>query len=377
MHMPKPRAEKLARSRTLSDLLRAEIERDGWMSFARYMELALYAPGLGYYNAQDFERDFVTAPELSPLFARALARQVAQVLDEFGGDLLEFGAGSGRLALDLMLELESVRKLPSRYCIIEVSSALAARQKELIERAAPALGSRFEWLSSLPARFTGLILANEVLDAMPVHLVAWRRDGIFEREVALDCGRFIWREKPLVQSTLFEAASQLKIEGDYVSEISLAVRHFVSILGGILERGALLFSDYGFGVSEYYHPQRSTGTLMCHYRNHSHADPFYLPGLQDITSHVDFSAVARAGASSGLELLGYTSQANFLINCGITELLAATPAENAAQYLPLAAGVQKLLSPSEMGELFKVIALGRNVDAPLIGFGQGDKSRLL
>ncbi|MGH8727577.1 MAG: class I SAM-dependent methyltransferase [Burkholderiales bacterium] len=363
-------------SRALADRIKAEIRRDGWMSFAQFMELALYSPGSGYYEGR-FGGDFVTAPEVSTLFARSLARQVAQVLDDCGGDILEFGAGSGRLAFDLMLELDRLGKTPSTYQIVEVSAALAARQRKLIAGLAPALAERFEWLVRLPERFTGLVFANEVLDAMPVDLVAWRAKGIFERGVALEDDRFVWREKPLREGALFKAATRLPVEPDYVSEISLAVPALVATLGQILDRGALLFIDYGFGEAEYYHPQRSSGTLMCHYKHRAHDDPFHLPGLRDITSHVNFSAAARAGTACGLELLGYTTQANFLINCGITELLAQESPENVAEYLPLAAGAQKLLSPSEMGELFKVIGLGKGVRPPLIGFAQGDKTRML
>jgi SAM-dependent MidA family methyltransferase len=377
MPLPPPSPEETAHSERMRSLIQGEIERAGWVSFARYMELALYSPGLGYYSSGRLGTDFVTAPEMSPLFARTLARQAIEILDQCGGGILEFGAGSGRLALDLMRELKSLGKLPTRYSIIELSVELAARQRQLIAGHAPQWLDRFEWLAKLPERFGGLVLANEVLDAMPVHIVAWREDGLYERGVALKQGRFVWGENKLDEGRLFEAASRLDIAPNYVSEIGLGAGAFIATLANILERGALLLIDYGFGESEYYHPQRSAGTLMCHYRNQAHDDPFYLPGMQDITSHVDFSAVAQSGISSGLELLGYTTQANFLINCGITDLLRGTPAEDIVQYLPLSTATQKLLSPSEMGELFKVIALGKNVNAPLIGFDQGDKSHLL
>jgi SAM-dependent MidA family methyltransferase len=251
---------------------------------------------------------------------------------------------------------------------------------------------RVVWLERLPAKFNGLILANEVLDAMPVHLVAWRNAGLFERGVTSSVSsgdEFRWSERPLGEGELFEAACELTPRiasgngniGDdvdeYVSEISLATRGFMASLANILERGAIVLIDYGFGRGEYYHPQRSHGTLMCHYRHHAHDNPFYLPGLQDITSHVDFSAIAEAGTNAGLDLLGYTTQAYFLINCGITESLARMPAENVKEYLPLANQLQKLVSPAEMGEFFKAIAFGKNISQPLIGFTRGDKSRLL
>jgi SAM-dependent MidA family methyltransferase len=397
--LPAPNPAALQHSRAVKELIKAEIAAaGGWISFEHYMRLALYAPGMGYYSggAAKFgqEGDFVTAPEISALYGRALARQAAQVLGlEDDGDILEFGAGTGKLALDMLLELEELRSLPKRYFILEVSAELRQRQQRLFERLSPHLAARVVWLTQLPEQFNGLILANEVLDAMPVHLVRWDGPALFERGVGTDADEFRWSDCPLMQGELFKAACDLhpladpEMEGtgsydgsrggSYVSEISLATRHFVLSLSGVLKRGGILLIDYGFGRNEYYHPQRNRGTLMCHYRHHAHDDPFYLPGLQDITSHVDFSAIAGAAHNAGLDLLGYTSQAHFLINCGITELLAQIPAENARDYLPLANQVQKLLSPAEMGELFKVISFGRNISTPLTGFTGGDKSRML
>ena len=387
--LPIPSEAALQHSRAVQELIRADIAAaSGWISFARYMELALYAPGMGYYSggAAKFggTGDFVTAPEISPLFGKAVARQAAQVLEfmaDEGGGILEFGAGTGKLALDLLLELEKLGHLPERYLILEVSAELRQRQRELFEERAPHLAPRVDWLEHLPARFNGLVLANEVLDAMPVHLVVWRDAGLFERGVVWNGAAFEWRECPLVDDELFTVARALNLQvdpgKDYVSEINLAARGFMRSLAGILQQGAIVLIDYGFGRSEYYHPQRDQGTLMCHYRHHAHDDPFYLPGLQDITSHVDFSALTEVAINAGLELLGYITQAHFLINCGVTEILAQTPAENTGVYLPLANQLQKLVSPAEMGELFKAIAFGKNIRQPLAGFVSGDKSRLL
>ncbi len=387
--LPIPNEAALQHSRAVQELIRADITAaGGWISFARYLELALYAPGMGYYSggAAKFggAGDFVTAPEISPLFGKAVARQAAQILELMGdksGDILEFGAGTGKLALDLLLELEKLEHLPGRYLILEVSAELRQRQRELFEKHAPHLSARIDWLEHLPAKFNGLVLANEVLDAMPVHLVVWRDSDLFERGVAWDGAALEWRERPLIDGELLAAARALNLQvdpgKDYVSEINLAARGFMRSLASVLQQGAIVLIDYGFGHSEYYHPQRDQGTLMCHYRHHAHADPFYLPGLQDITSHVDFSAVAEIAVTAGLELLGYTTQAHFLLNCGITEILAQTPAENTRDYLPLAQQLQKLVSPAEMGELFKVIACGKNIQQPLRGFGSGDKCRLL
>jgi SAM-dependent MidA family methyltransferase len=212
---------------------------------------------------------------------------------------------------------------------------------------------------------------------MPVHLVAWGKDSLFERGVSLADGQFAWSERKLTSGELFDIAAGLDVPPGTISEIGLAARGFVATLAGLLEQGAILMLDYGFGQSEYYHSQRSTGTLMCHYRHHAHDDPFHLPGLQDITAHVDFTAIAETGVDHGLNLLGYTSQAHFLINAGITDLLARASPEQASAYLPLASQAQKLLNPAEMGELFKAIALGKGIDTPLLGFVSGDKSRML
>ncbi|MHB8166833.1 MAG: class I SAM-dependent methyltransferase [Sulfuricella sp.] len=394
--LPAPDPAALEYSEKTVALISREIEAaGGWIPFSRFMELALYAPGLGYYSAGMHKfgaaGDFVTAPEISALFGQALAQQAAQVLRLTDGNILEIGPGSGRLAFDLLSELEQLGQLPEHYFLLEVSADLRQRQQHLLARFAP----RVEWLDRLPAAFSGLIVGNEVLDAMPVHLAAWGEDSLFERGVSIEDGQFSWSERKLTSGQLFDIAASLAPtprsgreqaltlprnagEGkNYVSEIGLAARGFVATLAGLLEKGAILMLDYGFGQNEYYHPQRSSGTLMCHYRHHAHDDPFYLPGLQDITSHVDFSAIAEAGIGHGLKLLGYTSQAHFLINSGITDLLARASPEHASAYLPLAAQAQKLLNPAEMGELFKAIALGKGVDTPLIGFARGDKSHML
>lgn len=381
--LPPPSEEQLATSEKLLATIAAEIAANaGWISFARYMELALYAPGLGYYSAGSKKfgagGDFVTAPEISPLFARTLARQVAQVLRETAGDVLELGAGTGRLAAQMLLELQRVDALPRRYFILEVSAHLRVVQQETLSALLPAaLLSRVEWLDTLPPSLTGCVFGNEVLDALPVHLVAWRESGLHERGVTWRAGRLQWQEQSLAAGTVHDMAARLALPNGYVSELCPAAPALIASLAALLQQGALLFVDYGFPCREYYHPQRATGTLMCHYRQQAHDDPFLYPGLQDITAHVDFTAVAEAGAASGLALLGYTTQAQFLINCGITDLLSEVSPRDMAAYLPLAAQAQKLLSPAEMGELFKVIAFGKHMPAPLPGFSRGDKSHAL
>lgn len=378
--LPAPAPDAAAHSdRVRAAIAGAIAAAGGWISFARYMELALYAPGLGYYAAGAAKLgaagDFVTAPEISPLYGRTLARSAADVLLAAGSSVLELGAGSGRLACDLLPALDELGVVVADYRILEVSPDLRAHQQASV--AAAGLAGRVRWIDRLPERIDGVVVANEVFDALPVHLVAWRDDGMFERGVALEGERFAWAERPIAEPALAAAAAALEVPRPYLSEISLAGPALMRTLAAALERGAIVAIDYGFPAREYYHPQRAQGTLMCHYRHHAHGDPFFRPGLNDITAHVDFSALAGAAASAGLDVLGYTSQAGFLLDCGITALLAQTPPDDAARYLPLVAGVQKLLSPAEMGELVKVLAVGRGIERPLTGFRRGDRTAAL
>lgn len=385
MTLPTPDHDALAYSEVLARHIAGKIDAaGGWISFASFMELALYAPGKGYYagGARKFGAagDFVTAPELGPLFAQTLATQVAQVLAHSAPHIIEVGAGSGVLAADLLLELERRDALPASYRILDLSGELRARQQESIGKQAPHLLSRVDWLDRLPTHFDGLVLANELLDAMPIHLVNWRNDGIFERGVGVDANRFAWVDKPASASLLERArllAEDYPLAPGYLSEIALLAPAWVAAWGEILGTGALLLIDYGFPQHEYYHAQRDSGTLMCHYRHHSHSEPFYLPGLQDITAHVDFTAITAAACESGLDFLGYTTQSTFLLNCGLAEVLARTPVDDPLRYLPLASEAQKLVSPSEMGELFKVIAFAKGMTEPLVGFVHGDRSATL
>jgi len=400
-HLPPPSLEAQALSDQLSALIANEIRLSGgWISFARYMELALYAPGLGYYSAGSRKLgdggDFVTAPEMSPLFAQCVARQMKQLHGEGLHSIFELGAGSGALAAQLLLEMETLGCAPENYFILELSGDLCERQKALIAQRAPALLGRVHWLDSLPAQFEGIILANEVLDATPAHRIRHTGEAMEELGVAC-CQALPSPSIPLpggeggtprilaanltfsavprgAGGELLAAATALHLPPSYETEVNLTARALTTSLARILTRGVMLLVDYGFPAREFYHPQRSSGTLMCHYRHHAHDDPFALVGLQDITTHVNFSAIAAAAHSGGAALLGYATQAQFLINCGITELLSAIPASDTHAYAPLTAQAQKLLSPAEMGELFKVIALGKGVDAPLLGFAHGDKS---
>lgn len=380
--LPAPSPDALVHSAKLCELIRQDIATQGsWIPFSRFMELALYAPGLGYYTAGSHKfgeaGDFVTAPELSALFGRTMARQLIEVMQSSTPHILELGAGSGKLALDILTELESMDALPESYSILEVSADLRQRQQALINSKLPHLADRLHWLEALPEQISGAVIGNEVLDALPVHLLHWNKGKIQELGVANRNHHFVWQDKPLEIPALFDIVEKIRVPNDYISEVSLTARGLIASLCERMNRGALLFVDYGFGSREYYHPQRSRGTLMCHYRHHSHNDPFYLPGLQDITAHVDFTAVAEAAIDNGAHFLGYTSQANFLLNNGMPDFLGEVSPDDVKAYAPLAAQLQKLTSPAEMGELFKVIALGIEMEQPLTGFLRGDLSRLL
>lgn len=382
MSLPIPTADALAHSQHVVVYLRTLIQRvGGWIPFAQFMEAALYSPGLGYYAAGATKfgtaGDFVTAPEMSPLFGRTLAHAIAPVLAATGGEVLELGAGSGRLAVDLLGELERLAALPSRYAILDLSPELRARQQATLARDLPHLADRVHWLDALPARFSGVVVGNEVLDALPVQLVHWTTDGPRERGVILQGEAFAWADRPIADPVLRARADALGLAPGYLSEINLAADALIASLGHAMEQGLILMIDYGFGQSEYYHPQRHMGTLRVHYRHHALDDPFYLPGLCDLTAHVNFSAVARAATTAGLTLAGYTGQANFLLNSGLTELLMQTSPADAAAYLPQANAVQRLVSPAEMGELFKVIGFAKGGIPPLAGFARGDRMHML
>ncbi len=372
--LPEPDAGALARSAGLASRIGACIDAaGGWIPFDRYMELALYEPGLGYYDGAQAKfgaaGDFVTAPEISPLFARALAAQVAELFGELPPRVLEFGAGRGTLAADLIAELRRLGRPARNYAIVELSADLRARQQE---RLADAGDTTVQWLATPPADFEGVVIANEVLDVMPVRLFVRLGDRVHERGVVRDGSGLALALRPADQELAREVARTEAACGTlpdgYGSELGLVARGWTASLAGWIARGVALLVDYGFPAREYYHPQRLMGTLMCHYRHHAHADPLWLPGLNDITAHVDFSAIAEAGFEAGLEVLGYTSQAHFLVNCGLLELLQADPSPAHS------AEVQRLVSEAEMGELLKVLALGRGVGGPLRGFVAGDRT---
>ncbi|MGB5475152.1 MAG: SAM-dependent methyltransferase [Gammaproteobacteria bacterium] len=386
--LPAPDAHECAHSRKLARLIRHEIDvAGGAIPFSRFMELCLYAPGLGYYSAglRKFGAggDFVTAPELSSLFGRCLARSCAAVLAQTGGDILEFGAGSGRLAVDLLGELDNLGQLPARYCILERSAELRARQQELLRAQLPHLCGRVAWLEQLPETgFRGVMLGNEVLDAMAVERFRWGGQGAELFYVAGAEDSFAWQLRaatdPDIASEIVRIAHECDLGAGYESELNAGLPPWLHSVAERLEVGMLLLIDYGYPRREYYHAQRGSGTLMCHYRQRAHDDPLLWPGLQDITAHVDFTAVAEAAVDAGLEVCGYTTQAHFLLDCGIDRLLQEAMSQlDDVAYLRLAQQAKTLILPGEMGERFQCIGLTRDLAIEVPGFrGQDFRHRL-
>ena len=386
MKLPLPDPQALELSGQLAAVIRDEIEaRGGWLPFSEYMQLALYAPGLGYYvaGAPKFGAggDFITAPELTPLFGTAMARAVADWLPRCGDVVLEFGGGTGLLAADLLASLAAQGALPAHYDIVEVSPTLRVRQRETLMKRVPELVPRVRWLDALPARFRGVVVANEVLDVMPVHALECGADGVQERGVMIDAqGGLCWGVRPAGKMLADVVAGRdipCPQHGVYRTEVNLAAEAWVREWGERLEAGVVLMIDYGYPRAEFYLPSRASGTLQCYYRHHAHDDPLRWPGLCDITGFVDFSAMADAAFSSGLSVLGYTTQARWLLECGILEALAQRGDERSVEYIRGARAVQRLLAPHEMGELFKVLAVGRGVRAPLMGFEHHDRVHVL
>jgi SAM-dependent MidA family methyltransferase len=393
--LPLPDPADQVRSDALAEQVAQTIATaGGWLAFDHWMAMVLYTPGLGYYSGQrsplGAQGDFVTAPELSPLFGRVVAQQVAECLRAMAPEgpwqVLEFGAGSGALAASLWPALVEAGTPPETYSVIEVSGLLRAQQAATLKQRAPEALASVRWLDALPDRFSGVVIANEVLDAMPVRLFERSGNGWGELGVVIAPGGGLVLA-PMPSSMARPAPCSLpdpdRFPPGYRLEIAEQARAWMASLGSVLQRGAVLLFDYGFPAQELFHPQRTGGTLMAHYRHRALTDLLARPGLQDITAHVDFSAVAQAGVQAGLNLAGYTSQARFLLNCGLLEqaqsLLAEGGAANPARLRAMGA-VQTLLSEAEMGELFKVIGFSRGLEAnavPWSGFSQGDRQMML
>ena len=382
--LPTPSTDALQHSQRLQYKIRDVIDANNRaISFRTYMKMALYEQGLGYYVAGSSKMgksgDFITAPEISPLFSQCLANQCQQILSEIKADILELGAGSGLMAVQLLLELEKQNALPQYYYILDLSPELKQRQKETFKQLAPHLLDRIAWLEQLPTDFKGVILGNEVLDAMPVDVFTLHKDKLFEHQV-------IWQNEQLVEQlnpapqALWNAVTSLKLgtmDTPYTSEINLNLQGWFKALDTCLRQGVVILIDYGYTASEYYHPDRNKGTLICHYQHHVNESPLSYTGLQDITANVDFSAVADAGDKAGFEVLGFTTQAAFLAANQLETFFMRTLEESPEKHYELAQQIRILSLPSEMGERFKVIALGKDFSNPLNGFSLTDQRHRL
>ena len=382
--LPDLTADQARHSAAVARAVSAAIEAQaGWLAFDDYLRIVLYAPGLGYYSAGSVKfgpgGDFVTAPELSGLYARCLASQCAPVLRAVGGDVLELGAGTGRLAAGVLTRLAELEQLPHHYYILEVSADLRVRQSETLEGLPAALRSRVAWLDALPATpITGVVLANEVADALPFQRFVIDAEALYQRGVGLsDEAALVDADRPGSAALRAELA-RMAPNGwprRYLSELCPMLGPWVAAIAKSLSRGAVFLIDYGLPRHEYYHPQRNRGTLRCHFRHRAHDDPLLYPGLQDITAWVDFTRVAEAAVDAQLEVAGFCTQAAFLLANGIEAELAA--ASNTLERARLASQARVLLLPGEMGERFKVMALTRGFDEPLCGFAYQDLRRSL
>jgi SAM-dependent MidA family methyltransferase len=382
--LPDLTADQARHSAAVARAVSAAIEAQaGWLAFDDYLRIVLYAPGLGYYSAGSVKfgpgGDFVTAPELSGLYARCLASQCAPVLRAVGGDVLELGAGTGRLAAGVLTRLAELEQLPHHYYILEVSADLRVRQNETLAGLPAALRSRIAWLDALPATpITGVVLANEVADALPFQRFVIDAEALYQRGVGLsDDAALVDADRPAIAALRAELG-RIAPNGwprRYLSELCPMLGPWVAAIAKALSRGAVFLIDYGLPRHEYYHPQRNRGTLRCHFRHRAHDDPLLYPGLQDITAWVDFTHVAEAAVDAQLEVAGFCTQAAFLLANGIEAELAA--AGNTMERARLAAQARVLLLPGEMGERFKVMALTRDFDEPLCGFAYQDLRRSL
>jgi len=365
MQLPEPTEDALLASRALTSLIHQEIQScDGWISFARFMQLALYAERLGYYAGGSTklgkDGDFTTAPEITPIFGRTLAQFVMRMADVEPLRILEFGAGSGKLALDVMTACEAAGRPVAEYLIVELSAQLRDRQQNLLKE----FGC-VRWLDAPPAAFRGTVLCNEVLDAMPVPLLIKKEGRWLERGVGWSDTSFCFVDREVGQEIAHQIPHADDLPDGYLTEVHPIQQGFMRSLSEMLiagGRGSAVLIDYGFPAREYYLASRASGTLMCHYRHHAHGDPFYMLGLQDITAHVDFTAMALAAVEGGAQVLAYLNQAAFLIAAGLPELMQTLSPEDTQQWLPTANAVQQLTSPAEMGELFKVLIIGVGLD---------------
>jgi len=382
--LPVPDSIAQQHSEQLLTLIKHKInEAGGKITFADYMQLCLYAPGLGYYSAGShkigYGGDFTTAPEISSLFSRSLALQLIDVLRQLDqGNILEFGAGSGKMAVDILRELNVKKCLPKHYYIIEASADLRQRQQCIIHDEIPDLEDKVIWLDSLPEEFKGVVLANEVCDAMPVHRLHFNNAVCYECYIVNNDGLLQWSDDALSRTDLIGKVAEIQSligDTDYFTEVNLTAEAWLTSVADKLQQGAVFIIDYGYPQAVYYHPQRSSGTMMCYYQQQGHDNPLVLPGLQDLTAHVDFTSLAQIAVDNSLDVAGFQSQADFLLAGGITELSSLNDNDNDDAFVMLqqATEIKRLTSPTEMGETFKVLTLTKNLDQLLPRIQQGDR----
>ena len=365
----------------LSEQLKTKIiqtihSNDGWISFDRFMELALYDPEFGYYTGSlrkfGEKGDFVTASEISSFFAKTLSIQFKEIFRSLDKNIIEIGAGSGKFALEVIQSLDSENI--DHYFILEISHSLRKHQYDLlIKHLPPHLFSKVLWIDEIPQEYRGIVFCNELLDALPVDLIK-KVSGVYcQKGVGLENDLFIWKDKPIIDLTIYDHINLESLPDDYLIEDAIHIKSWINKINESIAKGVVIIIDYGFNHSEYFHEQRSQGTLMCHFKHHAHDNPLIQVGIQDITSHVNFSYVAREASNIGLNINGFISQANFLINCGILELLEKVNIEDSALYMKSVSEIQKLLSPSEMGDLFKVMIIEKSMDINFIGLKNNNK----
>ena len=367
----------------LSEQLKTKIiqfihSNQGWMSFDRFMDFALYDPELGYYTGalRKFgeKGDFVTASEISNFFAKTLCIQFKEIFQSVSKSIIEIGAGSGQFALQVIQSLSSDHENINHYFILEISPSLRKQQYELLTKNLPShLFSKIQWIDEIPKEYEGIIFCNEFLDALPVELIKKDSGMYYQKGIGIENDLLVWKEKPIDDISNYEEIDLRNLPDDYVAEYPLYIKNWLKKISQSLNKGIVFIIDYGFNQREYFHEQRSQGTLMCHFKHYAHDNPLIQVGIQDITTHVNFSYVAREASKLGLNITGFISQANFLINCGILNLLETINLENRALYMKSVSEVQKLLSPSEMGDLFKVMTLEKNIDIDLLGLKQNNR----
>ena len=375
--MPKASEIEIQISEQLkTKIIQAIHSNKGWISFDRFMEFALYDPAFGYYtgNLRKFgeKGDFVTASEISSFFAKTICIQFEEIFLSLDKNIIEIGAGSGKFALEVIQSMDS--KKIDHYFILEISHSLRKQQYELlIKNLPPYLFSKVRWIDQIPQEYKGIIFCNELLDALPVDLIK-KSSGIpYQKGVGLENDRFIWKDKVIKDLSIYDHINLESLPANYLAEDPIHIKSWINKISKSISKGVVIIIDYGFNHSEYFHEQRSQGTLMCHFKHHAHDNPLIQVGIQDITSHVNFSYVAREASRKGLHINGFISQANFLINCGILELLEKVNIEDSVLYMKSVSEIQKLLFPSEMGDLFKVMTIEKNIDINLIGLKNNNK----